>query len=274
MTHAGGMTEMITRVLASEESRFYLDYYRKNNFSASELKRSRVPRDIPLTSRETLAATPFLERIYTTRNLFTKITCQDDIPLLIGRTEEDIRAEDFGVLGQRPLVLFGNVYEGIEKGLWAYTRNILPLISENNLDISAKAAVAYGVDSIIGGTEELKAFTPRFPEHNRNMVTSVSIVDVVFDAPFVHEHFQHAQLSLVLGMPETGSIAHACQSALKKGAPVFHPDKNTILEFENTLLITRMLDLPTPIIRYDTKIAAQVVDTVCDCSADISFTVT
>ena len=97
-----------------------------------------------------------------------KVVYEGDVPRLLARTRKDIEEADCGrIMYQRPLVFFGSAQESVEKGLWLYTKNILPLIAEEHVDITCMAAVRYGIDAIVGDFESLRKIAvaiPRYPD--------------------------------------------------------------------------------------------------------------
>lgn len=107
---------------------------------------------------------------------FVKVSYRDDAPVLVARTKKDIAAAAFGDLSyERPLVFFESAQESVEKGLWLYSKNILPLVAEDNLELTCMAACRYGIDAIVGDAASLlkvAAFLdvearpprPRYPE--------------------------------------------------------------------------------------------------------------
>ena len=98
---------------------------------------------------------------------FMKVVYQDDVPHLPARTKKDIEKTDLGrVTYERPLVFFENVQESVEASLWLYAQNILPLITDENMDITCMAAIRYGIDAIIGDFRSLREIAdviPRYP---------------------------------------------------------------------------------------------------------------
>ena len=99
---------------------------------------------------------------------FMKVVYEGDVPRLLARTRKDIEEADCGrIMYQRPLVFFGSAQESVEKGLWLYTKNILPLIAEEHVDITCMAAARYGIDAILGDIASLKKMeeaVSRYPD--------------------------------------------------------------------------------------------------------------
>ena len=226
---------------------------------------------LPCT-RAQYAAVPFLARLYRTEGLLTKVAYEGEKPFLIGRHHDDIASESYGMLGNRPLVAFSDIHESLEKSLWCYTRNILPLIADSNPDITAMLANRYEADTLIADTATLPVLLPALAQHYKlSAFRFVSIVDTVFDLSLLKKMFPEAELSLVLGLPETGGIAFTCPDALKEGHIVFHTAPHRAIEHSNELTVTDDRLLPTPLIRYRPGIAIRFLSPSCGCKANKTF---
>jgi hypothetical protein len=229
---------------------------------------------LPCT-RAQYAAVPFLARLYRTEGLLTKVAYEGEKPFLIGRHLEDIASESYGALGDRPLVAFSSTHEGLEKSLWCYTRNILPLITNDDPDITGMLAKRYEVDTLITDTATLSILLPALARHYAlARFRRVSIIDHTFNLPLLKKMFPEAALSLILGLPETGSIASACPEALARGELSFHAAPHRTLERDNTLTFTDDRLLPTPLIRYQPGIAIRFLSPSCGCGANETFALT
>lgn len=119
--------------------------------------------------------------------VFTKIVRSDVGPTLFGRTIEDMKMESWGVQSARPLVYLANAHEAVEKSLWCYLNNMVPLIGERDPDLTARLAAMYGIDSIIADVPSLKLLFSRFFPHHGQIV-AISLLGGSFDeteyAPF------------------------------------------------------------------------------------------
>lgn len=245
------------------------DFYRTtvwNNPSGAPYER------LPPLTRETYAQTPFLTRLYRTHGLLTKVAYEGGKPFLIGRHLEDIAGESFGTLGERPLIAFGSTHESLEKSLWCYARNILPLITNDDPDITAMLAKRYEADTLITDTATLATLLPALARHYElARFRRVSVIDTSFNLPLLEKMFPEAELSLVLGLPETGSIALSCPAALKEKLIVFHAAPHRTIEHNDALTVTDARLLPTPLIRYRPGIAVRFLKAPCACSAHEGF---
>ena len=110
-------------------------------------------------------------------NAFYKIIHAGN-PYLVPRRLQDIAGETFGIRCERPLVLFTDPQEAVEKSLWFYARNILPLIGEpNNLAVTAFAAQRYGVDAIVGQLPLVTTFLSRLGgEYDLQRIASITLI--------------------------------------------------------------------------------------------------
>jgi hypothetical protein len=243
------LAQLIDTVWRSEES----DFYRKKWGSLPA-----TSQDVPHTGISDIVNCPIDERLYLKRGLFVKIGYHEDTPYLIARTKEDIGAEAFGSIRyERPLIYFESAQESVEKSLWQYAQNILPLIAEDSFDITCMAAERYGIDAVMGDVASLVRLSKRVRDLPfLRSVKHLTAVDSRFDpssTDLIRESFPDATLELTLALPETGSLGHACENT-QEGKLHFHSAKDTLLECadDGMLIATRLALLPTPILRYDT----------------------
>lgn len=206
-------------------------------------------------------------------NLFYKIV-HTDPPSLVPRRLADIGKENFGVLCERPLVLFADVQEALEKSLWFYARNILPLIGEpNNLAVTAFAARRYGIDAMVSELPIAAELIGRLArEYDTGRVASLTLIG---------RHFALSELEplamggrrvrALLGLPALGAFAESCARRLAEGALVFHPDATSEITLDGgTIRVTKTIDLVQPVQGVLTDIAATAV-AGCSCGAPLSF---
>ncbi len=255
--------KLIESIRTSRASSFYKDIWKKTNTDS-----------LPITRRENLMGRKFKERLYIKNGLFVKIIYHENIPFLLARTAKDIGEEEYGEINyERPLIFFESSHESTEKGLWHYSRDILPLLSENNLELTLIIAGRYGIDAIMGETESLSKLVglkieSYFPP---GKIKNITLVDRNFDEDLrkaLRKAFPAARYQSILALPETGSLGFVCKE--KEGR--FHPVKNTLLEIiGGRLLATRLFMLPTPIIKYDTLITAKTEIKECQCQTELSF---
>ena len=119
--------------------------------------------------------------------LFMKIEYRDGTPHLLGRTREDISAENYGSAAyKRPLVMFQSVQDSIEKSLWHYERNILPLIAEDNLELTCMAAAAFRIDAIVGDAASLSRLSGVLNAYlDTRRIRQSTVIDVEISRPFL-----------------------------------------------------------------------------------------
>ncbi|HUY62471.1 MAG TPA: hypothetical protein VMV50_01610 [Candidatus Paceibacterota bacterium] len=250
----------------SDASDFYRTAVWKDTPAGTPLER------LPPFTRAQYARAPFLTRLYRTHGLFTKVAYHEGDPFLIGRHLDDIAGESYGDPGDRPLVAFSSLHEGIEKSLWCYSKNVLPLIADGDRDITAMLAERYEIDALLTDSAELATLLPalasRFP---LNRIRHVSVIGISFNVPFIVRMFPGTALTLVLDLPETGSIAVSCPTALEADRAVFHAAPHRLIERGHDLTITDGRLLPTPLVRYRTGIGVRFLENTCACDADESF---
>lgn len=219
--------------------------------------------------------TPYLRRLYHTRGLFTKVAYDGERPFLIGRRLDDIALESYGGTGTRPLVAFSSGHEGLEKSLWCYSKNILPLVGDDDPDITAMLSARFEADALITDSETLASLLPSLARYYAlDRFRSVSVVDTAFNLSLIRRMFRQAAVSLVLGLPETGAIACACADALREGRTYFHAAPAVRIERERELTFTRDALLPTPLIRYQPGLSIRFVEHPCECDSDATFELT
>ena len=265
---------LLHEVSTSDQSAFYIDHFRTEGFEPKISKDPEILDCIPILQWETLVQTPFLKRLYRNSQLYTKIVSgrSHNKPILIARTTEDISEEHFGTIQTRPLVLFGTIHESIEKCLWVYEQNILPLVcTEGSGELTARTALQYGIDSILCDMGSFKEVSPHLSDYLIENEVHVSVVDTAFDMSFLNTRVPQHHYTLTLGLPEVGTIAHACPETHGCDSIVFHPDERSIIEILDTLIVTRLVNLPTPIIRYQTDIKAKSLPQTCRCKEHLSF---
>lgn len=66
------------------------------------------------------------------------------------KTLAEIRDQNISFEGKRPLVLFEDIYEALEKALYLYEKGYLPLLGDAaNPGVMLSLAKQYGVDSLV-----------------------------------------------------------------------------------------------------------------------------
>ncbi len=251
------LNTLLQEIIASPSS-FYRNHFKKNNYSYQHLEDSSDLKKIPRLNWRDIEAVPFLERLYhgADESIFTKIIYREEKIFLWALRRKDAGREPYGVSCERPLLLFRRHHDGVEKGLWFYEHNILPLMKEPNYEIAAMTAKKYGIDAIVGETKELETFLPYLmKEYSSENIKKICIVDTQFDPNFITEHFPQAETIFKLALPETGVIAEAVVSPSKKEIVSFETVPSVIAEIiDEKLIITKTNLLPTPLIRYETEL--------------------
>jgi hypothetical protein len=246
---------LLGKILGAPSSLYRDHYIRFDYRHEKKIECAADLRGIPPISWEDLVRVPYLKRVFTQENLFTKIVYRREKAALFGRALADLRKEPFGEVGFRPMILFERSHENTEKGLWCYERNILPAVREPNLEITALVARQYEADSFIGETAALERLLPILSTaYDLNRIKTVSVIDTRFDFERLKESLPSAEISFRLALPETGVLA--VRSPSEEG--VFASVPGVILEIEEgELLVTKLALCPTPLIRYRTGIMAE-----------------
>lgn len=138
------------------------------------------------------------------RVTFTKIVRDGDTAALYDRAFDDIRTESWGVLSMRPLVYISDYHDAIEKSLWCYLNNMVPLIGEKDPDLTARLATLYEIDSIIADLPSLKLLLSRFlPPPGQ--LTAISLIGSSFDATEYAPYRAYAKRFRLVYVDKNGS---------------------------------------------------------------------
>ncbi len=267
------LNQLIQTIADSKESNFY-----KNIWGNACVKNDKIDfGSLPTISAKDIMKCKFDERIYIKRGLFVKIVYKNNAPFLVARTRNDIKKEEYGeIMYERPLVFFLSSHESIEKSLWLYSKNILPLIAEDNIITTSMSAGRYEIDSIVGDVESIKKIrTEGFKYFNYKNIINVTVIDscfVEYDINSLKNSFPNALFQLIFSLPDTGSLGQVCKENTD-GATIFHSTENTIIEISKNgyVVATRLIMLPTPIIKYKTEIKARAEEKYCSCESELSF---
>lgn len=255
------MEELIATIAESDASDFYRTLW------GDERAFKRLPRCTPLH----LVKTPLRERTYKKEKGLVKIVRRDAGAFLVERALSDIAAENYRGGGKRPLVLLSDSYDSLEKSLWYYEHETLPLIGEHaNLPVSVFAAKRYRIDALM--TDE--AMLARFLQEAGKEYPPGQIALTLLGGEFSAENIvaissRFHDLRLVLCLSETGALGSACPEGLSSGTLVFHPEQNVFLEYEDgALVISKRELLVTPLVRYKTGIRAAEGHASCACGTE------
>lgn len=272
-TKAAKLRQLIRVISNSRESNFYKKLW-------VDMPLKNVENDfkyLPIISIKDIINCKLDDRLYIKNGLFVKIIYHDNVPYLLAKTKSDISKEDYGrILYKRPLVIFENTHESIEKGLWHHDKNTLPLIAEDNLDLTLMIAGRYEIDSIVGDTKSIRKLLSSEHHHfDYKKIANITTIDTRFGADFteaLNSFFPFAKIQIILALPETGSLSRACNKQKDKTV-MFHPSENTLIETDKGgfLIATRLVLLPTPIIKYKTDIKIKEETNGCSCGSELSF---
>lgn len=248
----------IEKIISQTKDSNYSDFYRQlwkdigNEISLDTL---------PLCSVSRLIETPISKRLYSAKKSITKIVKQYNIPFLIERTLKDISEENFGYVCKRPFVFLSNSHEAVEKSLWFYENNMLPLIGENNnVHVAVSSAVGYKIDGLIVDDKTANSFLPLLEkEYDVSKINTITLIGDNFDTIDISKLIKKYQkVRFVLALAETGAFAESCPEMLHDGILLFHEDENSVVEEGNCTVITKAIFSPTPIIRYQTNITTTI----------------
>ncbi|MBI2618234.1 hypothetical protein HYW58_02160 [Candidatus Kaiserbacteria bacterium] len=263
MTKLTTLQSLLGRIVTSRES----DFYRKIWGTAYRGKFN----ELPAVTVNDFLHTPLEHRMYRHDKGLVKIIKRTPIQFLIQRSLAELKEEGYGITGERPTVLFEDPHESLEKTLWCYERGVLPAIGEHaNLSISSFLIDRYKSDSLLCDCVILE----KLLTHSAAISSHINVFNII-DNNFKFEKLRKLalphKLNCILGLPETGAFASSCKEHLEKGELVFHPNENSIIEFNKTIIVTKLILMPTPIIRYVTGISFVLRAHTCNCKEDISF---
>lgn len=265
------LRQLLEEVMSSSNSSLYRDHYLKHGVSPEDV--SRFPlEDIPPISWKTLRDTPLHGRVYSDESSIVKIVRRKGDVAFFARTLSDIEEESFGTVVNRPLVAFTSLFEGIEKSLWVYQQNRLPLIAEERLGLTLLTAKKYAIDSIVGDTHSINALLPELErEYDLSHIRHINVVDTVFCLEKITASCPKATVYMLLALPETGGIARVCPESVEGEDSVFHTLPNVLLEPGEDAFLTKLSLLPTPIIRYGSGLTTERCVARCRCEYRDSF---
>ncbi len=207
--------------------------------------------ELPLVSRNDFLKVPLSKRRYKDEKALVKIVHTPEGPFLSEWSFDDIGQEPWGVPSKRPMVYLEDSHEALEKSMWCYENNMVPLIGERDADIAMFAAGKYRIDQLITDTASLPKLLPYLKRRGEKLM-SLTVLGDSFDAPTLMPFSDFARtVRFVLRLPEVGAIAEAPLA----DKPVFRTVPNTFVESEDgTLVVTKLTRLITPVIRYRTDI--------------------
>ncbi len=232
------LAALLERTLSVEGVAFY-----RRHWGAS-----RTFEELPTVSRDELITTPLSERRYKDETSLVKIVHDGERAFLSEWSFDDIAAESWGAGSeQRPMVYISDPYEAIEKSMWCYEHNILPLLPGLDPDIAAYAAGVYRIDSLITDAAALVRLEPYLRSRTEQLET-MTIIGPSFDLTALVPYAAFAKKTrLVLALPEIGAIAQSELSDPRHLGPL--PDV-VVEKIDGAVAVTKLRLLVTPIIRY------------------------
>ncbi len=223
------------------------DFYRTRWGEAKKFE------DLPTISRKDFLDVPLSQRRYKDARSLVKIVHDEGRMFLSEWSFEDIGREPWGIPSTRPMVYLSDPHEAVEKSMWCYENNKMPLIREKDTDIAMIAASKYRIDSLITDTASLQRFLP-FLKRQEERLLSITIIGESFDPSSLEPFGAFAQsVRLVLRLPETGAFA---ESSLAPALSFTALPGCIVDEEEGLLVVTKVVQLVTPIIRYRTDLNA------------------
>lgn len=240
------MNDLIRAVADSPDSSFYSDVWgTARDFS-----------ELPTVARADFQRVPLSKRRYKKEKGLVKIVHDERGAFLSEWSFRDIARERFGVVSDRPFVYMSDPHEAIEKSMWCYEQNMLPLIGEKDPVIATYAASRYRVDSLITDATALAALAP-YLEHRTDPLEAITVVGAFFPLAELLPLRSYAKaVRLVLSFPETGAFAEA---ALDE-RPAFRAFDDCIVEKRETIIVSKIAHLVTPIIRFQTSVPTALYD--------------
>ncbi|MEK7567373.1 MAG: hypothetical protein AAB513_00420 [Patescibacteria group bacterium] len=266
------LQKLIGLIYNSKKSKFYKNIWKNLYFKNRKIDFV----NLPIIGAKDIIKCKFDKRIYIKNGLFVKIVYHENIPFLIARTKSDISKENYGEISyERPLVFFESSHESIEKSIWLSSKKILPILEEENTNLTLMISGRYGIDSILGDSKSIARIIPDGSRHfDYRKIKNVTIMDCKLERSFIKflsDIFPSAKIEIIISLPETGPLGFVCQEN-KKNNLIFHPPDDTIIEVNNGYLVaTRLILLPTPIIKYKTGIKIAMEKRNCSCKSELSF---
>jgi hypothetical protein len=212
---------------------------------------------LPTASRVDLLNTPLPERTYKqSRSLVKIVSAGEGDSFLSEWSYEDIKKEPYGLPSVRPMVYLSDMHESVEKSMWCYENGTVPVIGEtHNPEVADIMARKYRIDSLIADSASLTKLES-YLSSGIEPLSSISVLGSAFDVAELERFALFCKtFRLVLTLPETGAFA----TALFSKEPEFIPLHTCLIEKNETLILTKITPLVTPIIRYDTGIPVDAV---------------
>lgn len=209
--------------------------------------------ELPSLSWKKLSVTPLQERTCSGKTPPTHATLveKEGIRAWILRTATSIAQEAYGIEdSERPCIAFPHRTESMEKALWFYENNILPLVSSANPILTKVHMEKYKCDSFVGSFKTLSMHTTLLPLS----ITHIHIIDSTVDVAVLKSLKGKYMVSCTLALPEFGTLGKLDMDNFSESHLSFEIHKTAHIEWGESALATKLLPLPTPMLRYETSL--------------------
>lgn len=183
------------------------------------------------------------------------------------RTLEGIATEEYGPLGDRPLVAAATPAENVWLAHWCFSRGVLPLLREPSMMLTAQLAQRYAIDSVLTTVDVAVPLCAALRDRvDRRALQSVTLVGPSFSTEVVAlGKTWGVPVTCILALPETGSLASPCPKMHSE--LVFHCHKRVSTHPGKTLIVS--IGSASPALnKYDTGIAIAARDISCACNQE------
>ena len=131
-----------------------------SDFYSSRWKSITDPTLLPTISRRDLIETPLSLRRYERRSGIVKVVWDASIPFLSEWSFTSIAEEELGLRAARPLIFLSDPHEAIEKAMWCYQHDMVPLVEERSSEVTLYAARKFRCDALITDPSSLPRVLP------------------------------------------------------------------------------------------------------------------
>jgi len=212
---------------------------------------------LPLLEWSDVARTPYQERLFHNADRHLAKIIHRTPPALIARMYDDISKEPVTLTGSRPLVACTTTAETVQWSTWWHTHDILPLTGEESMRFTALTAATYEVDSVLADTTTLTRLLPALSaEYDMKRIGSVHVLDTDFTGAenVLEQYGLRDRTRWYLTPPEVGITAMRSNSEMFEAAPTV-----MVESVDGELVVTTLIPLPLPLIRYRTGIRIEPV---------------
>lgn len=258
---------LLSRIFTSKEN-IYKTKYQKAGIERKDVVslNNEIFTTLPTITLKELAKAPYKTRLLEEKAGFHKLihSPQTDSYFIIHRTLAEIKKDITPILGKRPLVLMDSVHEAIERCLFFYEKQILPLIGEtSNPAIVYETAKQYNVDSLIIDHQSLVTFKNELLQQNLP-IKSVTILDTNL-TPEDLTWPKEIKVYPIISLPEFGPVAYQCSQSSQKKKFIFHAYDDVFIEPDISSVLTSSRLSACPMIRYKSDVAMKETAKTCMC---------